>query len=117
MRAVVRTVLLLGILFVFFAISLLGWHHRDDWRTHTKNFQDHLQKEVQKITPPSLSEYIPASLKSKPMEHQVAHGGFLPWLGDVEVEPLPYPSEREKAVVMAQLSSEDTSWVREKIPE
>lgn len=104
MRALLRAFLAVGLALIVLSVSLLGYH-RDDWQEH-----------VDKITPPALTKYIPDALKKKP-SHQPLEYGSLPWLGKVEVEPLPYPAESEKAIVMARLSHEDTSWVQEKLPE
>ena len=104
MRALLRAVLAIAVTLLILSVSLLGYH-RDDWRDH-----------VGEITPPALNKYIPSSLRKKPAAQPIEYGA-LPWLGKVEVENLPYPMESEKAIVMAKLANEDTSWVAEQLPE
>ena len=111
MRALLRAFLLVGLAFTIISISLLGYHH-DDWKNHVDTVKDRLKQ----VKPPKLDKYIPQAFKKKPDASPVEYGS-LPWLGKVEVDPLPYPSESEKAIVMARLSSEDTAWVNEKLPE
>lgn len=104
MRALLRAFVAIGLTIIVLSISLYGYH-RDDWRDH-----------VDDIAPPVLHKYIPEAMKKKPAVQPLEYGS-LPWLGKVEVENLPYPMESEKAIVMAKLANEDTSWVAEKLPE
>ena len=114
MRAVLRALVATIFFVTIVCVSLLGFHH-DDWHSHVDTIRNQIPG-AQKILPPSLSKYIPPSLQHKPA-HQPAEYGSMPWLGKVELEPMPYPAESEKAVVIAKLSHENTDWVQKELPE
>ena len=114
MRALLRAFIVTVILVLIVSISLLGFH-RDDWHDHVDKIREKIPP-ADRILPPALTKYIPPALQSSPHAQPVEYGS-LPWLGKVELEDMPYPSESEKAIVMAKLSSEDTDWVQREVPE
>lgn len=114
MRALLRALIATVFLFLVLFVSLLGFHH-DDWHNHVDDFKKKIPQ-AGKVLPPALTKYIPPAFQAKPAAQPLEYGS-LPWLGKVELEPMPYPSESEKALVMAKLSSEDTDWVQQELPE
>ncbi|KAL9058001.1 MAG: hypothetical protein Q9162_001993 [Coniocarpon cinnabarinum] len=114
MRAVLRSLIATTFLVTIVCVSLIGLHH-DDWHDHVETLKKQMPA-TNGMIPPALTKYIPPAFQPKP-EPQPLEYGSLPWLGKVELDPMPYPTESEKAIVMAKLSNEDTDWVQQELPD